>query len=258
MKREYSKLDKTWGFQAYVSKTDYNFPSNATVSSIDGALPAQAGIELDWRPPILGFRDERTLDVFGRVLANFDKDAWSLDQDSYQGGAGLRYKPLVGYNVNASIERLFKIGNNSEENWLGRVMGAEELGEKPPEGKDVWTSGRIYGEAGYFFDQPRRWFYYLDGTIGPSWRVTDRIMLTVPQAEGTIRYESEDASKLLTYSIVGLGADARLLEPEREHTLDRWYLDGFIHYTWGWFRDRPEGFDSTSFKGVVFGFSVVK
>ena len=52
--------------------------------------------------------------------------------------------------------------------------------------------------------------------------------------------------------------EARLLQAEHRYAVQGWYLDGFIHYTWGWFEDTPAGFDGRSFDGVMFGVNFVK
>ncbi len=258
IKQEYTKLGRTWGGQAYLAKTDYDNNNLPVAQSIDGSLPAQAGVSANWRPPKIGFRNERTLDLFGRVLANFEPRSWSLDQDSYQGGVGLVYKPLVKYNYGLSFERLFKIGDNAEDNWLWRNMLAWEFGERPEPGHSVRPTARIYGEVSYFLDDPRRWVYFLDGRLGPTLAVTDKILATVPQVLGTGRYQSNDETGLGTYVMAGIGANLRILEGERRYTTERWYFDTYGHYVWGWFDKQPASLDQRDFEGVIFGLSIVK
>jgi tetratricopeptide (TPR) repeat protein len=260
MRSEYTKLDKTWGAQAYVSRTEFDTDTAADVplQTIQGALPSQAGIAASYRPPVIGFRNERTLDVFGRVLANFEDDSWSFDEDSYQGGFGVVYKPLALVNFNTSFERLFKIGDNAEDNWLWRNLASWEYGEKPRPQRTVWPSVKLFGEVSYFLDDPERWVYFLDGRVGPTFGLGRKVLLTIPQGLGIARSESEDESGLGTYTMIGVGATLRLFEPDREYLTERIYLDLFAHYVWGEFDDTPDGFENPDFEGLVFGISLVK
>lgn len=258
LKREYGKLDRLLGGQVYFSKTDYDLPEGTSVSSMDGALPSQAGVELNLRPPGIGFRDERTLDVFGRVLGNLDRDAWRVDADSYQGGVGLRYKPLRRWNAVASIERLVRIGDRSENNWLARALASREWGEKPSGTQAVRPAGKLYGDTGCFLEEHKRQYYYLDARAGLAWNLNRRILVTFPQFMGIARNESDDTSGLLSYTLAGVGCNGRILEPERRYVTERWYLDACAHYVWGWFRDVPAGLEDTSFEGIVFGLNFVK
>ncbi len=258
MKKQQTTLDKAVGFQAYLSKTDYNLSSNEVLLSIDGALPSQYGAEISWRPPDIGFRNERIFEVFGRALGNFEQDSWTPDEQSYQGGVGARYKPFAKINFNTSFERLFKIGDNAEDNWLWRNMISIERGTRPVQEAAWWTTESVYGEVSYYLEAPERWIYYADGRIGLSFPLGQDGYLTLPQLMAVGRYQSDDPAGIGTYSLVGVGATARLLQAEQRYAVQGWYLDGFIHYTWGWFEDTPAGFDKRSFDGVMFGLNFVK
>jgi len=259
-KQDYTRLDKVFGFEAYLNKTDLGTASSqsAPVSTIEGALPSQAGIYGSYRPPVIGFRDERTLDIFGRVMANLEPHSFQLDEKSYQGSVGANYKPFVSQNINTSIERLFVIGENSENNWLWRNMGAYERGEKPQREEDMWWYRKLYMELSFYLDDPRRWIYFVDGRLGPMFELKDKVMLTIPRLLAIGRYQSNDDSGLGTYSMIGLGANLRVLEQERQYTTERWYMDLYVDYVWGWFSKTPEGEDGRSFDGVMFGVNFVK
>jgi hypothetical protein len=258
MKKQQTTLDKDVGLQAYLSKTDYNLSSNEVLLSIDGALPSQYGVEVNWRPPAAGFRNERILEVFGRVLGNFEQDRWTPDEDSYHGGVGARYKPFTALNFNTSFERLFKIGDNSEDNWLWRNMVSVERGTRPVPEAAWWTTESVYGEISYYLESPERWIYYVDGRLGLSFPIGRDGYVTLPQLMAVGRYQSNDETGIGTYSLCGVGATARLLQAEKRYAVQGWYVDGFIHYTWGWFEDTPSGFDKRSFEGITLGVNFVK
>jgi len=258
MKQEYTKLDRVIGIQGYVSRTDYGFPTNIGISSVDGALPSQYGVELSLRPPVIGFFNERTLDVYGNVSGNFRRSSWAPDPDSYQGMVGLRLKPFERLNYNMSFVRLFKIGDNAEDNWLWRNMASWERGEKPMPGKMLGLNLKLFGDLGYYFDPRVRWYGYLDGRAGPSWRLRQNVLLTLPQVMGILRYETNDKGDTGSYGLAGIGATVRLFEPERRYTINRLYVDFFAYYTWGEFMSTPNGFDGRSFEGPMIGVNLVK
>lgn len=261
MLKEYTKLDKTVGLQAYVSKTDLDAKSQSeapVIQTIDGSLPSQAGIMGTYRPPKIGFREERQLDVFGRVMANFEPHSWRLNENSYQGGAGAVYKPFISQNFNTSIERLFKIGDDSENNWLWRNMGSWEHGEAPKVEQSWWLYSKVYGEISYFLEDTKRWIYFIDGRIGPSFPLPHKMTLTAPRLLTVARYQSNDETGLGTYVMIGAGANLRVLEQERQYTTERWYMDLFADYVVGWFDGTPQGYTANDFHGVIFGFNFVK
>ncbi len=258
LKQEYTKLDRLFGFQAYLNRTDYGFPTNIGLASIGNALPSQGGGELSLRPPALGFLNERSLDIFANLSANLQEESWSPDPESYQGMFGLRLKPFSSLNYNMSIARLFKIGENSEDNWLWRNMATWERGEKPSGGQNFGLNLRGFGDLGYYCEPRQRWYIYLDGRAGPSWRLSQGIFLTAPQIIGLLRYESNDESNLGSYALTGLGLTIRIYEPEHKKIINRIYLDGFAHYTVGRFQSAPTGFDGADFAGPMIGCSLVK
>jgi tetratricopeptide (TPR) repeat protein/predicted Zn-dependent protease len=261
MRKEYTKLDKTVGLQAYISKTDLDAKTQGAVpviQTIDGSLPSQAGIMGTYRPPKIGFRNERQLDVYGRLMANFEPHSWRLNEDSYQGGAGAVYKPFISQNFNTSIERLFKIGDDSENNWLWRNMGFWERGEAPKVERSWWLYNKAYAEISYFLEDTKRWIYFIDGRLGPSFPLRHKTTLTVPRLMAVARYQSNDETGLGTYVMIGAGANLRVLEQERQYTTERWYIDFFADYVVGWFDETPQGYEGNDFHGVVFGFNFVK
>jgi tetratricopeptide (TPR) repeat protein len=261
-KAEYTKLDKTFGLQAYVVRTDYGFdkqndPGFATTLN---PLPSQLGLEAAWRPPVIGFRNERTCEVFGRLLASFEENSWRPRSETWQGGIGLRYKPFISQNLNISIERLIKIGDAAEDNWLWRNMISLENGGGRDQGRLLLLLLQLYGEWSLYLEPPRRWIGFVEGKAGPTLQVGGgRLRLTLPQIKGVFRYQSDDPEGIGSYQMVGLGGTLRLYDGEQEYTRSRCYGDLFAHYTWGWFTDRPVSLnEDRSFEGWVMGISFVK
>lgn len=261
MLKENSKLDKTFGLQAYVNKTDFGTRTQAAtpiVPALDGALPSQAGIMGTYRPPDIGFCNERQLDIFGRVIANFEPHSWAIDRDSYQGGVGATYKPFITQNYTVAIERLFKIGANAEDNWLWHNAWFWERSQALRD-RSWWLDAKVYGEISYYLENPTRWIFYVDGRLGPSFPLNSKVTLTIPRLMAIGRYQTDnDPTGLGSYVMTGFGANLRLIEPEHAHTTERWYVDAFADYAWGWFNNTPEGSDRNDFRGVIFGLNFIK
>lgn len=258
LKEEYTKLAKRWSFQVYGQRTDFDFDTADLLDGVpgdstQGALQSQGGISIGFRPPKIGFRNERTFDTSLRVLWNFDPNSWRPDSDSYQGGIGITYKPFIRQNYLFGFERLFKIGDNAEDNWLWRNTYGIEAGERPPRGEDLWLYRRFYGEISYYLQSPQRWIFFGQGNIGPTLRLPRDIMLTIPEALLVGRYQDNDPEGVGSYWYYGLGLNLRVLEGEREFTRDRWTANAYAHYVWGRFTETPEIISDTDFEGWIIG-----
>jgi hypothetical protein len=57
---------------------------------------------------------------------------------------------------------------------------------------------------------------------------------------------------------MGIGISGRFWEGEKKYTIDRWYLEGFFGYKWGWFEYLPTGMDHKNYEGFFVGFSFFK
>lgn len=251
MKKEYTKLNKTWGAEFYLGKTDLVQGGAGTI--FNGAIPSQFGAQLSYRPPVIGFRNERQFDAYARFLGNFQPDSWSPDPDSYQLGLGVAYKPLGFQNFYTSFERLIKIGKNAEDNWLWRNRLSLDWDQPPKGGRNWWVAPRLYGEASYFLQDPTRWVFYAEGRLGLTWRPWQQLWIT-PQILGDYRYETNQ-NPVGCYREIGLGISARFWEGERKYTVDRWYVEGFFGYKWGWFEYLPAGMTHHDFEGFFVGLS---
>ncbi|TFH15775.1 MAG: tetratricopeptide repeat protein [Lentisphaerales bacterium] len=255
---EYSRLDKTWGAEVYMTRIDIEEPIASVAETAAPVLVPQVGAIVTCRPPTVGFRNGKEFDVFVRALANLEDNSFGFDKETLQGGLGIAWKPFASVNYRTSLEKLFKIGDNSEDNWLWRHMASIDYGETRPKDENVWLFARGYGEAGFYLDDTRRWIYYFEGRIGPSFAAVDNVVLTVPRLIGIKRWQSNDQDGIGTYDMLGVGANLRIREGEKRYVAERWYLDIFAQYVYGWFRETPEGHDKDSFEGWMFGIDFVK
>jgi tetratricopeptide (TPR) repeat protein len=261
MLQEHAKLDKAIGMSLYMNRTDYDFEALSaplSFTSIEGALPSQAGVMVSWRPPYIGFRRERTAELFGRLLANFQPHSSEFEKESYQAGVGVQVKPFRSANLMASLEQLFAIGDHAEDNWLFRARGSHDWGADVRSGDRMILQATVFGEAGAFLAEPSRTYVYVSGKAGPAWGLSRALRVTLPEVVVLSRSETEDDAHERSYSQVGIGLSVGLKGREKGRTSQQWLCRGYAHYVYGWFMDTPDTLDDNAFEGVVFGVSIVR
>ena len=138
LRKEVSKITNRYDFTAYLSyQTAKASQSVAPAGLGGGPVPSQGGVEFAYQPPELGFRDERIFQVFTRVLWNIKPGSMRFDEDSFQGGVGLRYKPLKTQNFYLWGERLFKMGDKALDDWLLRLLYSWDYGYDLQPGQEL-------------------------------------------------------------------------------------------------------------------------
>lgn len=130
---EIGKLTDDLGLSLYASYRAGKAPSQllSTGETLGGGLSGQVGVEGRYRPPAIGFRDERILELFGRVFGNLAPDTLDYSSRSTQAGLGVRYKFLKTENLWISGEKLFKIGDDALNDWLFRLLYSRGSGFEP-------------------------------------------------------------------------------------------------------------------------------
>jgi tetratricopeptide (TPR) repeat protein len=249
-------LEKRFSLSGYLIRTDVAGEGEPRV--FQGLMPSQVGFEAGWRPPVIGFRNYRIFELTARVLGSFENESWSYDPESTQLGLGVRLKPLDSENLWLSFERLVKIGDESQDNWLLRGLASRDWGREPPERYRAGHSGRAYADAGAFLrdsgPSDRRAVFHIEAVEGirfglsPDWAV-------VPHGVVDGHWESSG------------GAPGRYLEAGAGVEVLGWLgktADGarkgraslFAEYKWGAFASKPPGRDSRGFHGPVVGLSM--
>ena len=130
-RKEVSKITNRYDFTAYLSYQTAKAGQSVAPGGWGlgaGPVPSQGGVEFAYQPPEIGFRDERIFQVFTRVLWNIKPTSMRFDEDSFQGGVGLRYKPLKTQNFYLWGERLFKMGDKALDDWLLRLLYSWDYG----------------------------------------------------------------------------------------------------------------------------------
>jgi hypothetical protein len=213
-----------------------------------GAIASQAGVQFAYQPPVLGFRDERIFQLFARILWNIRPRSLDFDEESYQGGLGIRYKPLRTHNLYVSAERLYKIGDRSENNWLLRALYSWDYGYDLRPGEPRWNYTFLFGDLAYFVKNPRT-TYYLEARQGITFNVRDTLLVT-PHLILDGRYQ--DPHRIgSSYFEGGIGLSLKYLFNETRYEAHRSSFELLMHYKKGSFLTRGLSVGGDSFDGVI-------
>ena len=249
LQSEVARLTKRFDVSAFLTyRSSARQPNAGATGPLGGTLPSQSGVEVAYQPPVIGFRDERIFQVFGRLLWNFRASSLELDDDSVQAGIGVRYKPLRTQNVFLSVERLIAIGDRAQNDWLLRALYSWEHHPGGLPDRSAWNYATVFADAGYFAERSV-WAFYGEAREGITWRPFSRLLVT-PHVVVDARYED---SRGPTDSFVegGGGLSLRYLFNESPYEGYRSSAELLIHYKAGRFFERARSGGDSDFNGFV-------
>lgn len=188
VRREVADLTRSWGVfttLGYGPVGTMSSPTLSTPVTSGGGSVLQAGTEVYWRPPIIGYRNGRTFELFGRV---FETLAYNGSQGSgaatgaptVQGVLGARWKPFSDHNLVFEGGRLIKIGNQSRNDWLLRAAFSTGQGIDLRMDHPSWWMWNLYGEIVLYPVMPETVANF-ELRLGRSFRntgVIDRLVIT--------------------------------------------------------------------------------
>lgn len=249
IKREVADMERSWGVFASVSYGAVGVMPSSVFAPPPGVGHAiQAGLELYWRPPVIGYRNGALFEVFFRSFETlYDESGGATGWDTVQGSVGARWKPLSDQNLVLEVSHLFPIGEFARTDWLFRI--AYSAGEGSDLRVDVpdWLYWQVYGEGDYFAVNPET-IGNFEARLGRSYRldpISDRIVFTPFLAIGGA-YDSI----LATPGALGAGPGANLRFWFREgvYTAPMSYVDLTLQYRWRLAGDeRAEGVFASAF-----------
>ncbi len=239
VRRKVSDMDRTWGAYASVTYGAVGVMPSTPTSTL-GTVPAsgahsvdriaQAGTELYWRPPEIGYQNGSLVELFGRVFETlYDKNDGPTGISTIQTYAGARWKPLGDINLVLEASRLWAIGDNARNDYL--IRAAYSAGQGTDLRVDVpdWMMWQVYGEADRYFETPETVLSF-EGRIGRSYRldgIADGFVVTPFAAVGG-GYDTI----LATPGAVGAGPgiSGRLWFNSDKYHAPRSYLDLSVQY----------------------------
>ena len=196
-----------------------------------GVIPSQGGAELSYQPPVVGFRDERILQFFTRLLWTTQPRSLDIDEDSLQGSIGLRYKPFKTQNFFLSAEKLFKVGRNSDDNWLLRALYGWGYDTDLRPDRLYWNYTLVYGDLGYFIEAPSTWAYYGEVRQGLTFNIGNSLLIS-PHLVIDGRVQSPDPGQI-SYFEGGGGVSFKYLFNETSYEAYRSSIEVLLQYKAG-------------------------
>jgi adsorption protein A len=242
-RRTVAEIERKWGVLASLTLRNGGnvVPSFGAVGGgPSGQRTLQSGVEAYWRP--WGYRNGKFVELFARGFATLDNESGGLEGgDSFQGGLGVRWKPLTAHNLVLSFSRVF--GPNVDDDWLAQVGYSLDFGTDLRVDVPSWWTTRISAEVGRYLDNGNN-YGVASLMVGRSFHVgsSGRTVL-YPHGVIAAEYSSSDDPK----TSIGAGPGVSLRHWFREDTYHapRSYVDVTLQY-----RARISGDDRM--KGVYF------
>lgn len=232
-KEEVRHITNRWdvtAFYAY-SPDDDNFISDAQGIQV-GVLDNTAGVEVGYIPEKFGFRNGKIFSLIGRVSVNrLENGVFDFSSESTQGAAGLRYKPFSEVNIAVGVERLFKIGEDAEDNTLFRLMGSVDDGWAMQAAESSWNYSFLYAELDEYVQDDERTVFLLHGRQGWTWNIDDAWLIT-PHLFATYNEYFPDKNNFSRIE-GGPAVSFRWLEGEDQYLAYRRDWEIWVRYLYG-------------------------
>lgn len=153
-----------------------------------------------------------------------------IPSEAVQGAAGVRAKPWSSQNVVVGVEKLFKLGEDSEDNLLFRLMGSWGSEIKPYEAD--WFYWSVFLEADYFAMAPARAAFTGEIRAGWTWNVNKKntVLVTPHVVANAIHWTDVE---YVSYREVGPGLSLRFLFNETKYETAGTELEFLLQYKVG-------------------------
>ena len=189
------------------------------------------GAELGWYP-LRGIVDSiPDIGLFVRAYGALETDGVKMDDDSLQGGVGLRLEPFDALDLTLRGEWLFPIGGNAREGWMFSASHEWGVGGDWRGTAEPWIVATTE-LAGTWLPERDGFSEYVSGraetTLGFALPLTEGVAL-IPHGVAAMRY-SEDDTMHNALGEAGLGLDLRFwFGGENQGTIDiigqyRWFV----------------------------------
>lgn len=219
MRRAVSELSRTFSLVAYTSICfgSDNCEVGSTTPLSAGASKSQGGLELAYRPPVIGYRDGRVFELISRTLFEQEVDSIEPRWQTTVMTLGVRYKPLATVDGYLSAERLFGVGSDAEDNVLLRGTLGWQRGYAMEPGVPHWSYTTLYADVARTMESPQDWFFYGEARQGVSFDVHHDDTLLIPHLYARGRFQTGDGEDFQEVDL-GLGVALRwLFREDRYH-----------------------------------------
>ena len=202
MREEYTELTRSLSALLYESyrpgrdRPGRDRPGRDTTApnaANGGLIPSQAGMDVTYGPKGLFGRSDVPLQIDARLFWNNPPGGLGIDHASLQAGLAVRYKPFQSKQFFLAAERLFRVGDDSRNDWLLRASFGFGHEVQPQRGQALANYSQLYVDAGYF-TQSRIKAIYAQLNQGISVRTSDRSAIT-PHVVLVERHQSPDPTR---------------------------------------------------------------
>lgn len=134
----------------------------------------QAGAEVSFRPPVIGYRDGRIFEIYANGFVGLDSkdETFPTGSESRIAGVGLRYKPLRDHNLVLAAEHRSAIGERAgEDDFLLRAGWSASRGTDWHPVRASWFTWQVYTESVYF-TRAERLVQPFEARAGYSWKLS--------------------------------------------------------------------------------------
>ncbi|WP_460890910.1 NfrA family protein, partial [Ramlibacter alkalitolerans] len=227
-RRTVADLTRKWGVLASITMRNGGGvqPGFGVTGGTGARRTTQAGVEGYYRP--WGWRNGEFVELFARGFMTLDdRGGGSTGGDSFQGGVGVRWKPLTTQNLMLSLSRTF--GPNVNDDWLAQIGYSYDVGNDLRVDRRDWTTMRFYGELGRYLENDIN-YGIASLMVGRSYLVGgDGRTVLFPHLFAGVEYDSSLATDK-TASGVGPGVSLRRWFREDAYTAPRSYWDVTMQY----------------------------
>jgi tetratricopeptide (TPR) repeat protein len=232
VRREIADLSRSWGAYASVtySRIGAAIGQGGGFPVPGGGYTAQLGREIYWRPPVIGYRNGSTFEVYGRVFETlYDQTGGPVLDPTQQGYVGARWKPIGTIDMVFDVARMYAIGSVARNDILLRV------GYSKVEGTDLrvdvpdWLTYNLYAEFDYFAEKAQS-VSVVDFRPGRSFRLDfiEPHFVFFPHVVMAFNYDSKLAHPKALGA--GPGATLRYWFREDKYTAPMSYIDWTVQY----------------------------
>ncbi|WP_395665083.1 NfrA family protein [Methylocella sp.] len=182
IRRQIADLDRAWGVNAMAAYGKVGVtPGSALAPVTSAGAIGQIGAEIYWRPPVIGYRDRSTFEIFARAFQTvYDENNGPTGWKTNQTSLGARWKPFGDYNLVFEAARVFGLGSAAASNWMLRAAFSQGEGLDLRVDRPDWLMWNVSAEAVHYFESEET-ILNAEGRIGQSFRVdgiADGLVLT--------------------------------------------------------------------------------
>jgi tetratricopeptide (TPR) repeat protein len=227
-RRTIADISRKWGVLASITSRNGSgiAPGFGQVGGTPGRRVTQAGAEAYYRP--WGYRNGEFVELFARGFVTLhSENNGSTGGDSFQGGVGVRWKPISSQNLLLSISRVF--GPEVSDDWLAQIGYSWDVGNDLRVDTNSWWTTRFYAEAGRYLEAGDN-YGIASLMAGRSYKVGgDGRTVVFPHAFVGVEYTSNDPVAK-TSAGAGPGVSLRRWFREDVYNAPRSYWDVTVQY----------------------------